>query len=38
MMADQIQDGDIIVIEQRQTAGNGEKVVALINGQQVTLD
>jgi repressor LexA len=37
MMDDQIQDGDIIVIEQRQTAENGETVVALINGHQVTL-
>ena len=37
MIDDQIQDGDIIVIEQRQTAENGETVVALINGQQVTL-
>ncbi len=38
MIDDQIQDGDIIVIEQRQTAENGETVVALIKGQQVTLD
>ncbi len=37
MIDDQIQDGDIIVIEQRQTAENGETVVALINGHQVTL-
>jgi repressor LexA len=37
MIDDQIQDGDIIVIEQRQTAANGETVVALINGHQVTL-
>ena len=37
MVDDQIQDGDIIVIEQRQTAENGETVVALINGHQVTL-
>lgn len=37
MIDDQIQDGDIIIIEQRQTAENGETVVALINGTQVTL-
>jgi repressor LexA len=37
MTDDQIQDGDIIVIEQRQTAENGETVVALINGSRVTL-
>ncbi len=37
MVDDQIQDGDIIVVEQRQTAENGEMVVALINGEQVTL-
>lgn len=37
MTEDQIQDGDIILIEQRQTAENGETVVAMINGEQVTL-
>ncbi|EXJ16367.1 transcriptional repressor LexA [Imhoffiella purpurea] len=37
MMDDQIQDGDIIIVEQRQTAENGETVVALIKGEQVTL-
>ena len=37
MTDDQIQDGDIIVVEQRQTAANGETVVALINGDKVTL-
>ncbi|NEX22096.1 repressor LexA [Thiorhodococcus mannitoliphagus] len=37
MIDDQIQDGDIIVVEQRQTAENGESVVAMINGEQVTL-
>jgi len=36
MTDDQIQDGDIIIIEQRQTAENGETVVALINGERVT--
>ena len=37
MTDDQIQDGDIIIVEQRQTAENGETVVALINGERVTL-
>ena len=37
MMDDQIQDGDIIIIEHRQMAANGETVVALINGEKVTL-
>lgn len=37
MTEDQIQDGDIILVEQRQTAENGETVVALIRGEQVTL-
>lgn len=37
MVDDQIQDGDIIIVEQRQSAESGEMVVALINGEQVTL-
>jgi repressor LexA len=37
MIDDQIQDGDIIIVEKRQTAENGETVVALIKGEQVTL-
>ena len=37
MIDDQIQDGDIIIVEKRQTAENGETVVALINGDRVTL-
>ena len=37
MVDDNIQDGDIIVIEKRETAANGESVVAMINGEQVTL-
>ena len=37
MIDDHIQDGDIIVVEQRHTAENGESVVAMINGEQVTL-
>ncbi len=37
MIDDNIQDGDIIVIEKRETAHNGQSVVAMINGEQVTL-
>ena len=37
MIDDNIQDGDIIVIEKRVTAENGQSVVAMINGEQVTL-
>ncbi|HKK05320.1 MAG TPA: transcriptional repressor LexA [Gammaproteobacteria bacterium] len=37
MVDDNIQDGDIIIIEKRETAENGQSVVAMINGEQVTL-
>lgn len=37
MIDDNIQDGDIIVIEKRETAENGQSVIAMINGEQVTL-
>lgn len=37
MIDDNIQDGDIVVIEKRETACNGESVVAMINGETVTL-
>jgi repressor LexA len=37
MIEDHIQDGDIIVVEKRETAENGESVVAMINGERVTL-
>ncbi len=37
MVDDNIQDGDIIVVEKRLTAENGQSVVALINNEQVTL-
>lgn len=37
MIDDNIQDGDIIVIEKRESASNGQTVVAMINGEQVTL-
>jgi len=37
MIDDNIQDGDVVIIEKRETAENGESVVAMINGEQVTL-
>lgn len=37
MIDDNIQDGDVIIIEKRETAENGQSVVAMINGEQVTL-
>ncbi len=37
MIDDHIQDGDIIIVEKRETAENGESVVAMINGEKVTL-
>ena len=37
MIDDHIQDGDIIIVEQRASAHNGESVVAMINGERVTL-
>lgn len=37
MIDDNIQDGDIIVVEKRESAHNGQTVVAMINGEQVTL-
>jgi repressor LexA len=37
MIDDNIQDGDIIIIEKRESAQNGQSVVAMINGETVTL-
>ena len=37
MIDDNIQDGDIIIVEKCETAENGQSVVALINDEQVTL-
>ena len=37
MIDEQIRDGDLVVIEDRQTADNGEMVVALLEGSDVTL-
>lgn len=37
MIDDNIQDGDTIIVEKRESASNGQSVVALINGEYVTL-
>ena len=37
MIDEQIRDGDLVVVEDRQTADNGETVVALLEGAEVTL-
>jgi repressor LexA len=37
MIEDQIRDGDLVIIEQRDEARNGETVVALVRGEEVTL-
>jgi len=37
MIDDNIQDGDIVIIEKKCSAENGQSVVALINNEQVTL-
>lgn len=37
MMEDGIFDGDWVVVEERQTADNGELVVALVDGEEATL-
>jgi repressor LexA len=37
MIEEQIRDGDLVVIEQREDARDGETVVALLRGEEVTL-
>jgi len=37
MIGEQIRDGDFVIIEERQTAENGQTVVALLDGTDVTL-
>jgi repressor LexA len=37
MIDEQIRDGDFVIVEDRHTAENGEMVIALINGSDVTL-
>lgn len=37
MIEDCIADGDYVIVERRETAGNGDIVVALVNGDEATL-
>ena len=37
MIDEQIRDGDYVIVEDRNTADNGEMVIALVNGADVTL-
>jgi repressor LexA len=37
MIDQQIQDGDLVVVERRESAQNGETVVALVDGEHATL-
>lgn len=37
MIEEQIRDGDTVVVESRETARNGETVIALVDGESVTL-
>jgi repressor LexA len=37
MIDEQIRDGDLVIVEDRKTADNGEMVIALIDGLDVTL-
>ncbi len=37
MIDDNIQDGDTIIVEKRESAENGQSVIALINNEKVTL-
>ena len=37
MIEDHIEDGDYVIVEERQTANNGETVVALLRDHEATL-
>ena len=37
MIDEQIRDGDVVIVEDRKTANNGEVVIALLHGADVTL-
>ena len=37
MIDEQIRDGDFVIVEDRKTADNGEMVIALLDGSDVTL-
>jgi repressor LexA len=37
MIEEQIRDGDLVIVEDRNTADNGETVIALLQGEEATL-
>jgi len=37
MIDEQIRDGDVVVVEERETARNGETVIALVDGENATV-
>jgi repressor LexA len=37
MIDEQIRDGDFVIVEDRRTADNGEMVIAMLHGSDVTL-
>jgi repressor LexA len=37
MIDEQIRDGDLVIVEERETARNGDMVIALVDGDSVTL-
>ena len=37
MIDEQIRDGDYVIVEDRHSADNGEMVIAMVNGADVTL-
>ncbi|OGL43603.1 MAG: hypothetical protein A2W05_08480 [Candidatus Schekmanbacteria bacterium RBG_16_38_10] len=37
MIEDSVQDGDFIIVEEKNTANNGEMVIAMLNENEVTL-
>ena len=37
MIEEQIRDGDVVIVEERETARNGETVIALVDGEAVTV-
>ncbi len=37
MIDEQIRDGDVVVVEERETARNGETVIALVDGESATV-
>ena len=37
MIEEQIRDGDVVIVEERETARNGETVIALVDGENATV-